>query len=106
MKILAEFNGERVYLVNIRENGLVDIIKTKYDEKTEKDTGSLMLVNKKDVAIVDADYLIDSLQEHIRQINRDAKKKKDEELTPEEKKALKNLTSSIAPSTRAKKEIY
>ena len=79
MKILAEYNGERVYLVNVRVNGTCDIIKTIYDEKTETDRGELLLVNKKDLKIVDDNFLIDSLQEHIRQVNKGINKKKEKD---------------------------
>lgn len=105
MNILAEYNGERVRLVNIRENGTCDIIKTIYDEKTETDNGKLLLVNKKDLKIVDKDFLIDSLQEHIRQANVQAEKKTAEELTAHEKEVLKSLTTDLNYKGKYKKDV-
>ena len=107
MKILAEYNGDRVYLVQIRENGTCDVIKTIYDEKTETDKAILLLVNKKDLKIVDPDFMIDSLQEHLRVLERDANKKKQEELTEREKALLKEIskTNGISPRSTFKKDL-
>ena len=113
MKILAEWNGQRVYIVNIRdEKGLCDIIRTKYDEKTEQDTGELLLVGKKDLKIVDDEYLIDSLKEHVRHLNIAAEKNKNKEqteslqLSDKEKKMLNDLTNSLNYRNPNKKEIF
>ena len=107
MKILAEFNGERVILVNIRDNGTCDVVRTVYDEKTESDSGILLLANKKDLKIVDSEFLIDSLQEHLRQLQRNADKKKTEELTKREKELLKQISETNTVKAQAyKKEIF
>ena len=96
MKILAEYNGERVYLINIRENGTCDIIKTTYNEKTDTDTGELLLVYKKDLKIVDGDYLIDSLQEHLRQLEKRNSEKKNAEQTTHEEAVKKSVSDAVA----------
>ena len=83
-------------------------IKEEKEDKTLQITNVYTLiikVNKKDLKIVDKDFLIDSLQEHIRQANVQAEKKTAEELTAHEKEVLKSLTTDLNYKGKYKKDV-
>ena len=56
MNILAKYNDEKVYIVNIRENGNCDVVRTVTNEQGAS-VGELILVKKTALKIIDNNLL-------------------------------------------------